>query len=793
MIYPFQPPKGSFEFYSEFDNAEHAWAADVTREWQGETSEKPFDPFLFWVQQSLNKITKGRLAEDGQWGGQTRNALNLFRRQQGLKASDEIVVCPATERALIGAGADPPPPTVEVPGRETTPPSLSLYVDIPLQILLGKAKSMTGIFVPENYCPQSQVDLIVFLHGNKVRVHKPHFSIDSFWNLPTFRLREEVNKSQKNVILIAPTLGQFNEPGSLVCSGGFDRFLDQVMFSLKQFGPYKGTNKPTIGNIILACHSGSGWVMRSIATGTDIAATKIQECWAFEPSASIGSANQWKTWVQSRATSKLYVYYLAGNAGQVLCNNMDRRLRGSQVGCTLVDRKLVPHDEIPVRFLKDRIQAASFLALKSSCTAKPTPTPGKMSFLPNRWPFGKMPLSFSRESSPVELESNFEYEGPATVRTTRQIYASQSKVKPAVDANFWSIFSDRNKVVVIAFWADSCAPCAEAAAAMTAVADRYSKGLTGPVKFYHVQWDPRVNPRIHKQFGFRSVPVVFFYYTGTGRPPYRTAPLLEGSLGHDEKHDPNRYARTIEAILRRHAPAKVRSVSERRGWKRSTDLVSKSDFGDIDQLLVEPSPFQPYLSGQYRANPGVRLSKLGIIQIKNTYDSTYQTVNGRPPGPDNAGTFDKKNLKLYLLSVNIQFQTYLGRAIHEAIHMFCCPVKGATTNFHNNYGFGITEGFTQYITEEILKSQKLTIIQPSPYGYELAAVRRLIRVVGVQALAEDYFLCKRRLFEQLHKINKYSEFWRLSRDADQQREQGSERGMIEAYQKLMRFLDAIRI
>jgi hypothetical protein len=232
-------------------------------------------------------------------------------------------------------------------------------------------------------------------------------------------------------------------------------------------------------------------------------------------------------------------------------------------------------------------------------------------------------------------------------------------------------------------------------------------------------------------------------------------------------------------------------VSERRGWKRSTDLVSNSDFADIDQLLVEPSPFQPYLSGQYRANPGVRLSKLGIIQIKNTYDSTYQTVNGRPPGPDNAGTFDKKNLKLYLLSVNIQFQTYLGRAIHEAIHMFCCPVKGATTNFHNNYGFGITEGFTQYITEEILKSQKLTIIQPSPYGYELAAVRRLIRVVGVQALAEDYFLCKRRLFEHLHKMNKYSEFWRLSRDADQQREQGSERGMIEAYQKLIRFLDAI--
>src|SRR5688572_21716723 len=173
MTYQFRPQSQPFEFYSPFDNAEHAWAT----EWQGETPQKSFDSYLLWVQQSLNKITKGRLAEDGQWGGQTLTALNLFRRQLRIKASNERVICPATEQALIAAGAAPPPAPVEVRGRETTPPSLSLYVDIPLQILLGKAKSMTGIFVPEKYCPQSQVDLIVFFHGNKVRVHKPHFSI----------------------------------------------------------------------------------------------------------------------------------------------------------------------------------------------------------------------------------------------------------------------------------------------------------------------------------------------------------------------------------------------------------------------------------------------------------------------------------------------------------------------------------------------------------------------------------------------------------------------------------------
>lgn len=374
-------------------------------------------------------------------------------------------------------------------------------------------------------------------------------------------------------------------------------------------------------------------------------------------------------------------------------------------------------------------------------------------------------------------------------RTARQIYASQTKVKPAVDANFWTIFGERNKVVVVAFWADSCARCAEAAKAITAVAARLSKGPTGPVKFYHVQWDPRVNPRVHQQFGFRSVPVVFFYYTSTGRPPSRATPLLEGSFGHDEKHDPARYVRTIEAILDRH---RFRSSSERRGWKRSTDLVSRSDFGDIDQILIEPSPFKSYFLGHFHANPGIRLSNLGIIQDKDTYNSSYQTVNGRLPGPDNAGTFDKKNLKLYLLSVNIQLQTHLGRAIHEAIHMFSHPVIGESTQFHKHYGFGITEGFTQYITEEILKEQKLIIVPPSPYKHELAAVKSLIGVVNVKALAEDYFLGKKLVYDHLHKINKYSQFWRLCRNADEQRDKGSEEGMIEAYKKLIKFLDAIR-
>jgi len=91
---------------------------------------------------------------------------------------------------------------------------------------------------------------------------------------------------------------------------------------------------------------------------------------------------------------------------------------------------------------------------------------------------------------------------------------------------------------------------------MVKVANRFYKGPHGRVKFYHVQWDPKVNPKIYERYGFGSIPVVFFYYTTTGRPPTRECPLLQASLPVDIKgpviqglFDPNKYNSIIENIL----------------------------------------------------------------------------------------------------------------------------------------------------------------------------------------------------------------------------------------------------
>lgn len=98
-----------FDSYSELDGEFGEFDTEIAEEeWEAEINRKSPD-YIRWVQSSLNKIMGLRLAVDGIIGTQTRSTIRSFQQRRGLTADG--IVGPQTERALIAAGASPPPGT----------------------------------------------------------------------------------------------------------------------------------------------------------------------------------------------------------------------------------------------------------------------------------------------------------------------------------------------------------------------------------------------------------------------------------------------------------------------------------------------------------------------------------------------------------------------------------------------------------------------------------------------------------------------------------------------------------
>lgn len=241
------------------------------------------------------------------------------------------IVQPHLSKGNGAAVASGIPPLVKIK-EPNPPPGLTLYVRIPLGGE-GTAEPVTGIFLPEKHELKTKIDIILYLHGHKEPCKgKPNWVIDSYWRSAFFPLREGINETQRNIILVVPTLGTKSESGDLAKPGGLDRYLEKVAAALIEYGPYKtAAFRPEIGNIILACHSGGGKPMLEIATYANRYSANIRECWGFdclysgcidkETKKRIKCANtaiklytqpkKWIKWVelQKDKGKRLFIYY----------------------------------------------------------------------------------------------------------------------------------------------------------------------------------------------------------------------------------------------------------------------------------------------------------------------------------------------------------------------------------------------------------------------------------------------------------------------------------------------------
>jgi hypothetical protein len=282
--------------------------------------------------------------------------------------------------------------------RETTPPLLSLYLPIALDVPRVDAQE-TGVFVPDRYRAGQTVDLVLFLRGYDVKRPQTATAVGEYWNSPrhptlkSFMFREEVNKSGKNVILVVPTLGPSSEAGKLTTDGGPREFLDHVLDGLRRHGPHAGlVDRPTIRHLILAAHSGGGVPLRRLAKllGDDPGyKDKLKECWGFDSIYGVKDkdADFWADWAKEHPGAKVTMYYLftqrdvgkdpkrpvgpenafdhrepSGTTGPAM--DLERLANARKLGNVTVTRETgatVTHTEVPRAHLADLLKSAAYL------------------------------------------------------------------------------------------------------------------------------------------------------------------------------------------------------------------------------------------------------------------------------------------------------------------------------------------------------------------------------------------------------------------------------------------------
>jgi hypothetical protein len=189
----------------------------------------------------------------------------------------------------------------------------------------------TGVYVPKIEQLGARIDVVLWLHGwyvqNSQNLLQPAKGYET-------GLREGLLASKTNVVLVAPWLGLQTHSGQgtlrigdLGEGKGCQLYLEQVMEALTNWyvdtfiagEAYQIGGRPPnyqIGNLVIACHSGGGDLMRAVTGALGDLKSALKECWGFDCLYAFGKTYAHWALPLSAAGVKTY-FYLANGSSRV--------------------------------------------------------------------------------------------------------------------------------------------------------------------------------------------------------------------------------------------------------------------------------------------------------------------------------------------------------------------------------------------------------------------------------------------------------------------------------------------
>jgi hypothetical protein len=180
-------------------------------------------------------------------------------------------------------------------------------------------RDRTGIFFPEKFVPGANLDLILYFHGLLDRCGgSANDTVEKYWTNKYFLLRDWVNASNKNVVLVVPRLGAFDKNYSKLGMEG-DDFLKNLLAYIAdrvKTDPFSWAGGMAIRNIILAAHSGGGTTMVRLAQTVTLG--KVRECWGLDSFYYLEMSQTLKDWAATGGKFFLFWTDMGGTKDNVV-------------------------------------------------------------------------------------------------------------------------------------------------------------------------------------------------------------------------------------------------------------------------------------------------------------------------------------------------------------------------------------------------------------------------------------------------------------------------------------------